>query len=73
MKGARSEGSSVLLTSGEVEFARRNKDRMVLFVLHSIQLGKGDGAPQGGVRTVFWPWDVDGGTLAPIKYAYGLP
>lgn len=73
VKGTQSAGDSVFLTHGEVEFARRNKDRMALYVLHSIQLGKGDGAPQGGVHTVLWPWDVDGGTLAPIKYSYGLP
>ncbi|MGZ3459685.1 MAG: protein NO VEIN domain-containing protein [Archangium sp.] len=73
VKGTQSAGSSVLLTSGEVEFARRNKSRMVLYVLHSIQVGEGEGEPQGGVHTVFWPWDVDGGALAPIKYAYGLP
>ncbi|HEX5751041.1 MAG TPA: hypothetical protein VFZ09_32745 [Archangium sp.] len=66
-------GASVFLTSGEVEFARRHKSQMVLYVLHSIQLSEGDGAPQGGVHTVFWPWDVEGRALAPIKYVYGLP
>jgi AspBHI-like restriction endonuclease/uncharacterized protein DUF3883 len=73
VKGTQSAGASVFLTSGEVEFAKRNKSKMVLYVLHSIQLSEGDGAPQGGVHTVFWPWNVDGGTLAPIKYVYGLP
>lgn len=73
VKGTQSAGSSVLLTHGEVEFARRNKGRMVLYVLHSIEVLEGDGVPQGGVHTVLWPWDVDGGALAPIKYSYGLP
>ncbi|MFY0525135.1 protein NO VEIN domain-containing protein [Archangium gephyra] len=75
VKGTQSAGSSVFLTSGEVEFARRNKGRMALYVLHSIQVQDvaGDPLPQGGVHTVFWPWDVDGGALAPIKYVYGLP
>jgi hypothetical protein len=73
VKGTQSAGSSVFLTHREVEFARRNKGRMALYVLHSIQVLEGDGTPQGGVHTVFWPWDVDDGSLAPIKYAYGLP
>ena len=73
VKGTQSAGSSVFLTHGEVDFARRNKSRMALYVLHSIQVSEEEGEPQGGVHTVFWPWDVDGGTLAPIKYAYGLP
>jgi hypothetical protein len=73
VKGTQSAGASVFLTSGEVEFAKRHKSQMVLYVLHSIQLSEGDGAPQGGVHTVFWPWDVEGGALAPIKYVYGLP
>ena len=75
VKGTETVGSSVFLTPNEVEFARLNKSRMALFVLHSIQVREVDGAPkgEGGVHTVYWPWDVDGGTLAPIKYSYGLP
>ncbi|WP_239015554.1 protein NO VEIN domain-containing protein [Archangium violaceum] len=73
VKGTQSAGSSVFLTRNEVEFARNNKSRMVLFVLHSIQMSEDQGEPLGGVQTVFWPWDVDGGTLAPIQYVYGLP
>jgi hypothetical protein len=75
VKGTETAGSSVFLTPNEVEFARLNKSRMVLFVLHSVQVREVDGEPrgEGGVHAVFWPWDVDGGTLVPIKYSYGLP
>ncbi|HYO56737.1 protein NO VEIN domain-containing protein [Archangium sp.] len=75
VKGTQSAGSSIFLTSGEVEFARLNKSKMVLYVLHSIEVRdeEGEPRPRGGVHTVFWPWDVDGGTLAPIKFSYGLP
>jgi hypothetical protein len=75
VKGTQTAGSSILLTQGEVEFARLHKSRMVLFVLHSIQVDPVDGQPnaKGGMHTVLWPWDVDGGTLVPIKFSYGLP
>ena len=37
VKGTQTDGRSIILTSGEVEFARRNKAQIALFVLHSIK------------------------------------
>jgi hypothetical protein len=75
VKGTQSPGARVLLTSNEVEFARRNKSKMALYVLHSIRVREVDGevSVEGGVERVYWPWDVDTGTLAPISFSYGLP
>jgi hypothetical protein len=37
VKGTQTSGREIILTSGEVEFARRRQGQMALFVLHSIQ------------------------------------
>ncbi|MCY1075230.1 DUF3883 domain-containing protein [Archangium sp. miwbw1] len=75
VKGTQSGGARVLLTSSEVEFARCNKSKMALYVLHSMQVREVEGEviAEGGEARVYWPWDVDAGTLAPISFSYGLP
>ena len=75
VKGTRSTGGEVVLTANEVEFARQHRDRMGLFVLHSVEVIDGPTGPtaRGGVARVLLPWDVNGGSLRPISYRYGLP
>ncbi|WPB74892.1 DUF3883 domain-containing protein [Archangium violaceum] len=75
VKGTQSIGSRVLLTSNEVEFARRNKSKMALYVLHSMKVREVDGEilVEGGEERVKCPWDVDTGALAPISFSYELP
>jgi Domain of unknown function (DUF3883) len=72
VKGTEMGGKTVILTAGEVEFARRNKNQMALFVLHSIKVSP-DGKVSGGKIDVRWPWHVDDGVLRPISYWYDLP
>jgi hypothetical protein len=72
VKGTEMGGKSVILTAGEVEFARRNKDQMALFVLHSIKVSP-DGKARGGKIDARRPWNVGDGMLRPISYWYDLP
>jgi hypothetical protein len=72
VKGTQTNGDGIILTSGEVEFARRHKEQMSLFVLHSIKVSP-DRVLSNGDKTVIWRWDVDEGCLKPISYWYELP
>lgn len=74
VKGTQTSGASVFLTRNEVDFARAHRDRMALFVTHSIQLTRDGGGivAANGTDRVLWPWDVTTGGLTPITYSYEL-
>lgn len=74
VKGTQTNGTEIILTPREVEFARRHKGQMALFVVHSIQVGEANGrfALSGGKRRLLQPWDVDLGHLAPVSFKYAL-
>jgi len=71
VKGTRTLGEKIILTRNEVEFARENKAKMILFVLHSITLSR-DLHPRGGTPFVVEPWNVDTGTATPIQFTYEI-
>ena len=76
VKGTQTDGFEVILTPGEVEFARGHKNQMALFVLHSVLVTKSDGDDfllSGGEPFPLLPWDVDGGSLKPLSYKCTLP
>jgi hypothetical protein len=75
VKGTQTDGSEIILTQGEVEFALGHKGQMVLFVLHSIHVvqGRNGVVPGGGVRHLVQPWDVDDGKLMPVSFKYAVP
>jgi hypothetical protein len=75
VKGTQTDGSAIILTPSEVEFARSHKGQMALYVLHSIQVSEGgDGfVLSKGQRNLILPWDVDLGTLKPMSFKYEVP
>jgi hypothetical protein len=75
VKGTQTDGGEIILTPGEVHFARDHQGQMALFVLHSIQVGDGDDGfvLAGGTPHVIQPWDVDLGTLVPVSFKYEVP
>ncbi len=72
VKGTQTTGTGVILTSGEVEFARRHQENMALFVLHSIKVSRSRNLSDG-TESLIMPWDVDHGSLKPMSYKYELP
>ncbi len=71
VKGTRTKGEGVILTANEVEFARKNRAKMVLFVVQSIEVvGK---KLTKGFDRIIKPWDVDQGELASISFRYKVP
>lgn len=72
VKGTRSLGTSVSLTKNEVNFAQANGDRMVLFIVHFIDVEphKGTFRTVGGEHMVFQPWRLSAGVLVATSYVY---
>lgn len=76
VKGTQTDGSQVILTANEVEFAREHTARMVLFIVHGVEIegdAKNGVSASGGERRVYEPWDVDQGVLSVINYRYEPP
>jgi Domain of unknown function (DUF3883) len=75
VKGTQTDGSEIILTPGEVEFGRRHKGQMVLFVLHSIQVSEGDDGfvLSEGQHHLVLRWAVDPRALKPVSFKYGVP
>lgn len=75
VKGTQTDGSGVILTPGELAFARGQRGQMGLFVLHSIRAAEGGSGYtlSGGEERVIVPWDVDAGSLEPLSYMHGIP
>lgn len=74
VKGTQTHAQQVILTNGEVEFARRHKGQMALFIFHSINVFevRGDFQLKGGGRRLIHPWDVDQGRLSPLSFMYQM-
>jgi hypothetical protein len=74
VKGTTGDGSSVLLTPGEVEHARAQFPNVSLMVVSGIQIDHDeDGAPlgDGGTLVVVNPWEIDAqGELRPTGFEY---
>lgn len=68
VKGTSSEGRSVLVTRGEVQFAREHTADSVLFVCHSLRVEAGK--VSGGVVEIESPWDPSDDSLDPTGYSY---
>jgi hypothetical protein len=71
VKGTQTPGATVLLTKNEVDFARRYRRHMALFILHSARVIKGEClSVSGGISRVLPPWDIDRGLLVPTECMY---
>jgi hypothetical protein len=75
VKGTTSDGSTILLTAGEVLHARAQRATMALFIVSKVVVTEQDGRAEasGGNDSVIIAWDVDAGTLSPVGYTYVVP
>jgi hypothetical protein len=74
VKGTRSKGEQVILTSGEVKFAKKDPMHMVLYVQRLVRVTYRNGRPvvSGGRRLVKRQWTVDERSLEPLCFTYKL-
>lgn len=75
VKGTTGEGTTVFLTRNEVKHARENAGQVALYVVSQIVLDRSGETSNasGGEVTLFHPWEIDQGTLAPMQFEYQLP
>jgi hypothetical protein len=73
VKGTRTNGEAIVLTAGEVEFARRHKGQTALFLVHSITVSENKQVATNGQNRLIESWDVAEGSLRPVSYLYELP
>lgn len=75
VKGTTTAGEAVLLTPNEVAHAREKVDKMVLFILHSVEVNESEDRVRasGGTVAIKRPWEIDGdGSLVAVGYSYEL-
>ncbi len=73
VKGTTSEGSSVILTRGEVEEQRKAFPNNALAVVSRVQLSRdsnGRVRASGGQLRIVQPWEIDETSLTVISYVY---
>jgi hypothetical protein len=73
VKGTQTDGEGIILTAGEVKFARSHKGKIALFVLHSIKVSEDQTVLTNGKRHLIEPWYVAQEHLTPVSYKYELP
>jgi hypothetical protein len=75
VKGTQTTGEQVLLTAGEVGYARLHRPEMMLFILSEVSVHDGgEGAVMVAGGTIqLRAWDVDAGVLQPLAYRYTPP
>ncbi|MCC7337872.1 MAG: DUF3883 domain-containing protein [Pirellulaceae bacterium] len=72
VKGTQTNGAAIILTTGEVKFARKNSTQMALFLLHSISISKDGQTPSKGEQVVLSPWQIDDAGLAALSFKYQI-
>jgi Protein NO VEIN, C-terminal len=70
VKGTTGEGKKILLTAGEVEYAKRHASKMIFFLTYSIRPDDDDS--ENGTVVIRSPWTLDARRLAPVSYFYEL-
>ncbi len=76
VKGTQTDGATVIVTAGEVDFMKDVEDKAMLFVLSSVEVATdehGEPIASGGNRQVLWPWRITVKALSPITYRYSVP
>lgn len=71
VKGTTGEGNQIVLTRGEVMYARANQARMHLFIRSGIVIR--DGIATGGSDRILPNWAPEGDRLEPISFFYSVP
>lgn len=72
VKGTQTDGAAIILTEGEVRFARKHVGQMALFLLHSISVSSDGEVISDGVRQIHMPWLVDDDKLDCLSYKYRI-
>ncbi|MGC2515637.1 MAG: DUF3883 domain-containing protein [Terriglobales bacterium] len=75
VKGTQTEGTEILLTPIEVEFANKHRGELALFLVYNVDVSRKNGknVTSGGVTYIEPNWVIDMPRLSPLGYSYSLP
>ncbi|MGA9882087.1 MAG: EVE domain-containing protein [Candidatus Acidiferrales bacterium] len=74
VKGTQTKGAEILLTPGEVKFAKAHEGEIALFVLHDVTVSRvgGNVSASGGTVHPEPNWIINSSRLSPLGYSYLL-
>lgn len=70
VKGTQTKADSIILTKNEVEMSQNHGNEMLLFIVHSIVMGKKSVKKNSGSIKIIDPWKLDEDNLMPLSYSY---
>lgn len=75
VKGTQTDGDEILLTPNEVQFAKKHRGEIALFLVSNIEVSRKDGkiVTRGGTMHLTPKWVIDKSRLSPLGYSYSLP
>lgn len=72
-KGTETDGKSVIVSKGEVNFARKHPGECVLGILSGIQFHADGSLDETSGHLDIHPWDPDTGVLEPTRFNWSPP
>ena len=74
VKGTQTVGTEILLTPNEVEFAKKHRGEMALFLVYNIEVSRKGGkiVTSGGSTHIDLHWVINDAGLSPLGYSYSL-
>jgi len=72
-KGTETDGKSVIVSKGEVNFARKNPSECVLGILSGIRFNADGTLDDTSGHLEIHPWDPDTGVLEPTRFNWSPP
>ncbi|MCF6355661.1 MAG: DUF3883 domain-containing protein [Candidatus Polarisedimenticolaceae bacterium] len=72
VKGTQTRAENIILTKNEVALSKNHGEKMVLFIVHSIEMNKKSVKKGSGVVKIIKSWVVNPDMLTPISYTYKM-
>ncbi len=72
VKGTQTDGKKIILTKNEVKISKVNGDKMILYLVHSIEINKKSVKKGSGKVVIIKPWKLKESKLTAVSYTYNM-
>ncbi|BBL58832.1 DUF3883 domain-containing protein [Methylomonas koyamae] len=72
VKGTQTDGSKIILTKNEVEMSKKKSTKMILYLVHSIEMNRKTIKIGSGQAVIIDPWEIDESKLTVVSYTYNM-
>jgi hypothetical protein len=72
VKGTQTDGSKIILTKNEVEMSKNKATKMILYLVHSIEMNRKSIKKGSGQVVIIDPWKIDESKLTAVSYTYNM-